>query len=817
MDERFFERLLATFRIEAEEHLRNIANGMVAYEQAPAEGEDRLRLIEDIYREAHSLKGAARAVSLFDIQTVCQNLETVLSGLKAGEVKVTPEIIDACLSAVDCIRNYLERGQGEGKNAAIRECIEVADRLALLGEQNKSSSESAPVIQQGLRTKRTQRSAAPSQTEQKNSAPLTVKQIPPSSLSVGPTAAEATPQNKESELKTSDKEMSPAEVSAKDSSLKDASSKDVHNKEVALPQRQDQAAQEIIRVPVARLDAIMALSEEFLPLRLQNQQIADAQKLMLEQLKKMKREWNIFETELFSSAAGIDRGKADDIISSFRNYFSSAESALRANLSLAQLATRSLSGRVTSLIDDVKGMLMLPFKEMTDIFPKMCRDIARELGKEVELRITGGDVVADRRILEELKDPIIHLLRNAIDHGIETPEERIKKGKSAKGTVVLSIAQVSGNTIELSLIDDGKGIDSEVLVSKAIEKGMLTRENALQLSEKDKLGLIFNSGLSTSAMITDLSGRGLGMAIVKEKIRKLDGDIFVDSVPGTGSVFRLYLPPSKAGVRGMLLEVSDMQFVLPTAKVEQTLRLPASDITKTGGTETIFYRNTTVRLTHLASLLGLRRKNEFESHYIIVILAGNEGKAALIIDKVVDEREVVVKPFKKPIIRLPNMAGITIAGDGKIIPVLSGPDILIKALRGEGSGTVAPERKKQARKTRILVADDSITSRMLIKDILESAGYEVKAYVDGMEALTAVKSEPFDLVVSDVEMPRMNGFELTASIRKSDAVAKLPVILVTALARREDKERGVDAGANAYIVKGSFDQNNLLETIERLL
>jgi two-component system chemotaxis sensor kinase CheA len=478
-----------------------------------------------------------------------------------------------------------------------------------------------------------------------------------------------------------------------------------------------------------------------------------------------------------------------------------------------------LMGRlVDDLLESSKKLVMLPMSTLGTLLPKAVRDLSRDEGKDTDFVLRGDDVRIDKRILDEMKDPLLHLLRNCVDHGIETPDVRRQSGKPARAAITLAVSSVDGNQVELRVSDDGKGIDVARLKAVAVQRGVITQEAAARLDDDAALQLVFEPDLSTSPIITEVSGRGLGLAIVREKAERLGGRIAIASQPGQGTDIRITLPLTLATFRGVLIEAEQRVFVVPTAQVERAMRFKTSDVETVEGRETLSIDGRAVALARLADVLGLplTQRAPSESKPALILGAG-EQRLAFAVDAVLDEREVLVKPLKKPLVRVRNIAGATVLGSGAVVPILNVADLL-KSARNAGAPAraIASAPAAAASAKRILVAEDSITSRMLIKGILESAGYHVKTAVDGVEAFAALRAEPFDAVVSDVEMPRMNGFDLTARIRADRALGELPVVLVTALDSREDKERGVDVGANAYLVKSSLDQSNLLETLRRL-
>jgi two-component system chemotaxis sensor kinase CheA len=374
--------------------------------------------------------------------------------------------------------------------------------------------------------------------------------------------------------------------------------------------------------------------------------------------------------------------------------------------------------------------------------------------------------------------------------------------------------------VELTLADDGAGVDSAAVARAAVRLGLAVADEAGAREGGDGTGLIFHSGLSTSAIITDLSGRGLGLAIVREKVEKLGGTVTVQSTSGVGTTFRILVPLSLAAFRGVFVSVAGRPFVIPTASVVRVGRIRPDEIRTVESREVVTLGGAAVplvRLRHVLELSGPGSHADGRARPVILVHASGR-RIAFLVDEVQGEEEVLVKRLGGQLARVRNIAGACISGGGVVIPILNAGDLVESALSASasGPGDTGPEAFPE-RRSRVLVAEDSITARTLVKGILEGAGYDVVASVDGMDALTRLKSEPFDLLVSDVDMPRMNGFELTARIRADTALHELPVVLVTALGSQKDREYGIEVGANAYIVKSDFDQSNLVEIIRRLL
>jgi two-component system chemotaxis sensor kinase CheA len=606
------------------------------------------------------------------------------------------------------------------------------------------------------------------------------------------------------------------------------------------------------------LSAKLAASQRAMELREINAALAawkkEWKKLRMADGEKEHGEWQISNGEKFSPSAfrhspsssfspsAIRHPQWEEFLEWNSAFINALENQLAALAKSADHDQRSLGGMVDRLLDDMKKVLMLPFSSLLQSFPKLARDLSRDQGKEVELVTRGGEIEIDRRILEEMKDPLIHLVRNGIDHGIEDPKERARKQKPSRGTVTVAISQKNGSKVEVLISDDGGGIDVAKVRSTALKLGLVPQEEAEQLNAPEALSLIFRSGVSTSPVITDISGRGLGLAIVREKVEKLGGAVSVETHPEAGTTFRLVLPLTLARFRGVIVRVDEQYFVLPTTYVERVARVNKEDIKTVENRETIQLHGHAVSLVRLGDVLELPRPLQgnpqspipnpnlwnlefgiwnFPSTGVpVVVLGSAEQRIAFLVDEILNEQEVLVKRLGPPLARVRNIAGATVLGTGQVVPILNVSDLMTSAVRSSSAVVkppAAPGQEKEAERKSVLVVEDSITARTLLKNVLEAAGYEVKTAVDGIDAFTQLRTHEFDLVVSDVDMPRMNGFDLTAKIRGTQKLAELPVVLVTALDSREDRERGIDVGAHAYIVKSSFDQSNLLEVIRKLI
>lgn len=576
-----------------------------------------------------------------------------------------------------------------------------------------------------------------------------------------------------------------------------------------------------VRISSDRLDQLLSESEEMLTIRMAIERIGGEMKSLLDQLKSWNDELGNTE-HLFRAAGPHAKASLPDMLSDWtewsRSHITSLQEMVNSSLGHVHETSASFATMVHRHLDHMKTTSLLPFSSLTALLPKNARDLLRQEGKESDIVIQGGDVEIDRRILQELKSPLLHLLRNAIDHGLETPEERKTAGKPPAGRIKVQLSRLDNSKFQVTIADDGSGIDPACVKQSAIQKRIITEKEAQGLSRNETLNLIFNSGVSTQKHVSEISGRGLGMAIVRESVERLSGQIWVESEQGSGTTFRIVLPSTIATLRALRVRLRDRFFMIPTAFVDQVLRCSSNMISSVENRDTIQVKGETLALLDLGALLqlGAAKKNDDMLKHT-VILKSADKKVALTVDQIIEEREILAKPMGPQLERVRMVAGGTILGDGEVVPILNISDLLSLETRQQQVGPKSPVQTDIGLRKSILVVEDSITSRTLLKSILESSGFVVKTAFDGAEGFALLKTEQFDLVISDVDMPRMNGFELTRKIRADKDLAELPVILVTALESQKDRELGIDAGASAYIVKSKFDNMSLLQTIRRMV
>ena len=751
--EALLTELLETFRLEAQDHLEALAALLIALE-GEVGPEKRGQLVEGIFRRLHTLKGAAHAVNLGDVARNCQELESLLADLKRGEISLTLELFDRLHGDIDAISRCILAPPAPG---VLPGDLETAGPVL--------SPYSGAREPQGVARKTAHR-PKPQEGAADTSRPAERRETPV--------------------------ERSPAV--------------------------------ETVRVPTHLLESLLLQAEELVSAKLAASVLVEDLAATASQLTgrgtARARALDLARAALRKAGADLTQTRLAGLVEEFSDSERSLELRLRALEKGAEQNLRALRSMIDPLLDEMKKLHLLPFSTLTEPFSKVVRDLARELGKEAELTFSGGAFEIDRRILDELKEPLLHIIRNVMDHGIEKAPERAEHGKPSRGRIRIDLRLQDGNRAELIVVDDGRGIDPVQVKGTAIRLELITAEASEGLGDAEALQLVFESGFSTSPIITTLSGRGVGLAIVRESLERLGGHVTVASRPGRGCEFRLQIPLSFALIRGLQVETGGRICILPAANVESTARLPREEIRLVENRETVLLGGEVISLVSLGRVLGLGEggANEHEGCQQVVLLQAADKRIAFAVDQIIGVREVLVKPLGRQLARVRNLAGATVLGDGSVVPILNVNDLFRSAVSNSSRGVLGLQQTARAKPKRlsVLVAEDSITSRTLLKNILESSGFQVTTAIDGFDALTQLKTGSFDIVVSDVEMPRLDGFQLTQAIRQESNWAALPVILVTGLESRADRERGIDVGANAYVVKSSFDQSSLIEVIQKL-
>ena len=752
------DELRALYAVEADEHVTTLNHDLLALEASRTPTE-RQKLLESLERAAHSLKGASRVVGMKTIEAVAHPLETVFRAVKSGKLTLTPSIADVLYDALDTLGALLEN-----------EDVDIAPLLTALAglvveTQLASQSAGQPVVQQ---TVQPAASAPP---------PPTAVDPKPSSRTTIETSIVSSPIQAEKPV---------AEVAA------------------------------TIRVATHRLDDLLTdVGDLLITAAGYEQRTVDLQ-LVRQAHQRWQRDWRRVRTVYLRAvrADAPDWPPLLDFLNATQRYMRVSDQML--TMLEQRLAQDNLHLRriVTSLQDNTRQARLVPFETHVALVQRAVRDLAREQGKDVTVEISGAALELDRQVLEAITDPLLHLVRNAVDHGFEVPATREAAGKPRSGMLNISLSQ-RGGELTITIADDGAGIDVGLVRQQARRIANPAEVDAL--ADSEALSLVMLPGLSTRTHVTAISGRGVGLDVVRRNVEALHGRVEIDSVFGHGTTFRLIVPISMSTIRCMLIRVGTDTYAIPTTAIEQVIRIRPDEPFNAGGRRLLKVGTRTLPLANLADALT-RPGNENPGYALI--LAAAERRSAFLFDDALTEQEIVVKSLPAPLAGLQHISGATLLGTGEVVIILSASD-LIKTAQTAAIGEmprVLPSTVVDNPPTfRILVVDDSITTRTLEKNILEAAGYIVLTAVNGLEALDALNTMPCDALVSDVEMPHMDGFELTARVRGTDHLASLPIILVTSLDSQEQRERGLRVGADRYIVKGSFNQSELLQALEQLI
>ncbi|HEX8434312.1 hybrid sensor histidine kinase/response regulator [Archangium sp.] len=468
--------------------------------------------------------------------------------------------------------------------------------------------------------------------------------------------------------------------------------------------------------------------------------------------------------------------------------------------------------------DEVQRLRMLPLSVLFEPYPRMVRDLARELGKEVELVVDGEDTRADRAVVEALRDPLLHLVRNALDHGLESRVDRVASGKHPRGKLTLGAAR-DGNRLVLRVEDDGVGLEPALLRRAAVRKGFLDEASAAALSDQGARELIFLSGFTSREVATDISGRGVGLDAVRSSLRALGGDVLVESTPGRGTRFELRVPVSLTVAPLLFVKIAEETLCLSAVHVSRALKVEASQLKEVAGRAVLEVDDQPMPFASLGSLLGLSPDRAADEGALVLVVRSQGAVAALAVDRVLEERVQAILPLKGLMARFPHLTGATTLADGRLAMVLSSAHLIASAQGAAGlrAQRTATPRPAPAPRRRILVVDDSPLTRELIGSLLEAVGYDIVMAADGMEALDMLANTRVDLVCSDLEMPRVDGLELTRRLKAHPTHKVLPVVILTTRGGEEDRQRGLAAGADGYITKGDLVRQDLVDVVGRLL
>jgi len=871
---RLRKKIMATFEQEAKERLQAITSSLLSLENNPP-AEEASSLLNDIFREAHTLKGSARGLDLEDVGKIAHKLENVFSRVQTGALKHTAALFDAVYRALDDMGALVQAAAtdtapGVDVPAICKLLEQLIDPSGAVGGAHTANGahEGIPAVQ-----------AAPAVPTPAEPAPPTVSTNPRASRSsirraelLGPKAAagtginldvvvteiQATPEESKAapsaspvasattarhydsppaqsngvhaaDASASAPEPEPSKLSEyKEPDAKEPDSaeskKELAPKAGGIEVRRG-ANEETVRVAISKLDSLMAQVGEIQVTRVSNLRRLNEIGATLEMLETWDADWCRMRTdcrEVLRELIGDDSGRPEksDVPRNLPAYLRNSEGRLKMAISQMNALKRNVrsDGRrmaqvVLDLQEEVRRIRMLPVATVFQTLPRMIRDLSRQLGKEVDFECKGGDNEMDRSVIEQIGGPLVHLLRNCMDHGLESPEVRVAAGKPRKGSLVLSASQ-RGGSILLEMSDDGAGINAKKVKASAVAKGVITQEEAAAMSEREAIWLIFRSGVSTRAAVTDISGRGVGMDAVREVVERLNGIIDIETQVGKGTRFMITVPLTVATTLSLMVRAGNLVFALPVANVIRVVRVKPEQIGTASGRAVLKADGRHIALVSLAETLGVKSEPTNASSYLAIIVGFVEERMAFIVDSVMGTQEVMAKHLPKPLYKVPFIAGATILGTGEVVIILNPADMT----RGvQNAGFKAHTPTEAQRPSAVLIVDDSLTVRTMEKTIVEGAGYSVSLANDGQDAWELLQNNKFDIIVSDVNMPRMDGFELTRKVRSDARLKDTPVVLVTSLSSSEDREKGIKAGADAHIVKSVFEQEKLLETIRSLI
>ena len=780
------EELRDIFKTASEEHLQKLEDGLLHLEKHP---HDQARL-EDVLREAHTLKGDSRMLGVDDVETLIHQLEDSLEAVKRGESVFSPELGDRLYQAVDAIRKLVHEAV-TGESAGVNVFYVLAQ---LMGADTASSDQNLEIS-----------------SHDDSLFPDIITESPEFDIdSLFPNTATEF-------LTVLSDQVEPLPVPA---ALAPSVLEKVPAAVVDEPALNSSYQIETIRVEPQKLDTLMTQTGELIVTKIR---IAHR----MAEIEEIVALWEEWSRDAFVNRLALDdfeRGLHNGALKPMQNFHHRAEQRLERLGVLvnrlrntADVDTARLNTVANELESGIRTLRLLPLSTIFNLFPRMVRDLAKQQSKEVNLVIEGGETKADKRILEEMKDPLMHMLRNAIDHGIETTQERESLGKSGAATVRLRGYQTA-SSIGIEIIDDGRGLNIESIKQTALRRGVCGEKELAAMTTAQIQSLIFAPGFSTRTAITEISGRGVGLDVVARNVEHLKGTIQVESTPGMGCTFRVQLSTTIATNHVLIVEVNSVSYALPMEFVQTTLLVSGREIFTTLGCQTIALDGEPVSVARLADLLELQVSAPASPKMLpCIILQVGAERLGLLVDALLDEQDVVVKPLSSLLKRIRNVSGATILGTGEVCMILNPQDLLKSARKRTVSVTSEKLVEEIQTKQALLLVEDSIIVRTQVKRILEGAGYEVVTAVDGLDGFSKLRTRTFDAVVSDIQMPYLDGLSLTATIRQHKEYSELPIILVTTLATDEDKRRGAEAGANAYLTKSTFDQRVLLDTLRRLV
>ncbi|MDI9777881.1 hybrid sensor histidine kinase/response regulator [Pseudomonas putida] len=748
--------LLELFSLEAEAQTQVLSTGLMALEHNPTQADQ----LEACMRAAHSLKGAARIVGIDAGVSVAHVMEDCLVAAQEGRLLLRAEHIDALLRGTDLLMHIATPSDPHGEALVPAFLVQMAGLLDPAGSL-------------------------------------------PAAAALEPALAVAPPSPPEPKPEP----MAPAVVAEVEPAMPRKAGK-----------RAAEGSERVLRVTADRLNSLLDLSSKSL---------VETQRLKpylatLQRLKRMHgqgmRALDGLKTQLEDS--GQSPEVLDALAQTQRLLLETQQILQQQAADLDEFGWQA-SQRAQLLYDTALACRMRPFADVLTGQTRMVRDLGRSLGKQVHLQIEGEKTQVDRDVLEKLEAPLTHLLRNAVDHGIELPERRLLAGKPEGGTIRLRASHQAGLLI-LELSDDGAGIDLERLKRNIVERGLSPADTVAQMSEAELLTFLFLPGFSLRDKVTEVSGRGVGLDAVQHMVRDLRGSIELTQLPGQGCRFHLEVPLTLSVVRSLVVEVGGEAYAFPLAHIERTLEVATDDIVQIEGRQHFWHEGRHIGLVAASQLLNRPAGQGEASSLRVVVIREREQLYGVAVERLVGERVLVVMPLDPRLGKVQDISAGALLDDGSVVLIIDVEDLLRSVEKLLSTGRLERiERGAQgargASRKRVLVVDDSLTVRELQRKLLSNRGYDVAVAVDGMDGWNALRSEDFDLLITDIDMPRMDGIELVTLVRRDQRLQSLPVMVVSYKDREEDRRRGLDAGADYYLAKASFHDDALLDAVGELI
>lgn len=841
------QKLMGTFLDELDEHVVTLNDGLLMLEKSTPKTSEYQQQMRCLFRAAHSLKGAARSVDAQAIESVCHEMEEFLGLLKTTDTKPGTEVFQILFTATESVKQMGAKLRKKQKvdASSVNELLEKLKQATTnlsSSEQNAEEQHrldsnpevaSVSIESKGVETtelqKETQTDGNQSNTETEfpsaNRRELT---LPGLKQTEGKQVGFKEPSGTRCSNSAVDSIHAPVDVYEQAAEL---------NEPVTTGSNEAQS----LRVSSERLDHLLALSSELLTSYRRTETWQLSVEELSERLRDRLADWQPIEKQLrMFIEEGLDstkRGTSFLHASEQKSQLKRISSNMGQRLLAAPTAnTKSLKdmvrdvdrflsvmkaeiraiGETARLVDEeIRGLRMRPFSDACLGLKLAVRELSISTGKQVELDILGGDTELDRSVLENLRDPLLHIIRNAVQHGIELPQQRKALGKSPDAVIQVS-ASLRGQHVQIEVRDDGQGINEEAVKAKAKKNGLAEPQ-----TQEEIAALLFMPWFSTSAAVDHVSGRGVGLDVVASQVAALQGDVALSYEPGKGTCFTLTVPLTLTKIRVLLVRVGEQTFALPSASVQRLLRIQASDMRSVEGGQVIPFDGSLISVCSLNDALklsGTSNGNNFcEKRTPAVVLVHGGARRAFLVDELIGEQEVVVTNLGTRLQRMRNVSGATLLASGEIALILNTIELMRRNQSTRAAHRPIQDHSTEPKQKRLIICDDSPTTRILEMSILQSAGYEVTAVADGQDAWELLQVQGADLIVSDVEMPIMDGFSLARTIRASEKWKDLPLILVTGLAKESDRENGLKAGANAYVVKSEFDQSELIEAIEQFV